>query len=458
MGLVSCIPVLFFCACEDFSEVGNSVLQNTSNADFQVREFSLPLSQRRLDFISTQDDPWLLFGQVEDSIFGRIEATAFTRFNYENESVPSNNISDSLFKYPQFAVLGEPYFWMKVNYFYHKGPEPITQEVVAYQLEDTLFDLDYRADKKLEVDTSIEVGRATFSFQKDSIDGFIKIPIQRLATKGGIDTLLSSFLVHSLLPSQIDLDYFFKGFSFQSDGESILGFATDESQLLVPYQIFLPGSIRQDILVDTLRFGFNSSPHFNNITVDRSTSKVEQALNSDNPTAVYYQPGTGIYPSFELAEYEAFVDSVYSLGSNISFNINLAQIEFGALNLILDTTYSRPNLGTSRFVVFDKNDSLGRTIDGGILTDNGVVLELSNPVDPSNDFAFLAENNNVYKANTTLFFQKWNLDVLNSVNRDFGTQFVIHPLSNSFTLDREIFPSDQAKLKVYYTIQGSNSQ
>lgn len=452
LGVVLVSALAFF-SCEEENILGSNINPASDKLQVEFKEFTLPAQNVVLDSVRTDSDPYILTGAISDEIYGDIRATGFQNVNILSTVLPADSaVVDSVKLNLRFSG-------------YFTDPIPTRHRIQIGQVTDTLYagavyqssrEVDYVLDGASQIDV---IGSTEF-VTSPATDSVLSITL---------DQAYGNMLFDKLEPIR---EGTFRTFA-PGEINPIAVISGDNSESLI---VFNPGNSASNITVyfhypntDSLTYNFtfrnasgNSLPHFNQITVDRSNSKLSgltgegkfRTIDAD-PNEVYMNPATGVLPLVDIREVYNFFKPIDTTGTNI-LNIMSSQILM-PINPE-DTSIYESNSGNLRYYFAD---------EGGSFNGGAAVLNARNHIILNNN-AYLPQgtpavnsgvlDNNTFSivGNITLFTQTWIQDeidemVTDPVSEPFTEYLVMTPALNS-SFNQTTFFKDGIKIRVYYTV------
>ena len=423
-GLMLSALLLFF-SCEDPGEIGLSVNPDRDEIDVKLKKFTLPFKNTRTDSVRTDISGRLIAGVIDDPVYGKTFATAYTQFNLDFDGDPITAPSARL----DSAVLHLAYsYWHGFDF-----SQPQTFRV--YQLADTLFNtVTYLSHMSTDISTRL-LGSATVRI----------IPQQ--------DTVLSIRLTQTFASLLFDeAKLFISEATFQNELKGLAIVPDDNNSVIVGFDPFDESTRMSlyynipDFNIDSVEYRFefsgDNTNRYNRLIHDRSGSILAEGQNKtvfESPDGlVHWQPATGVLPVIDFSPYKAFADSLDYLV------ISRAELEIGP-NL-LHEVYPNINPPTETRFIFIKDaniDGPGTVFDpaNNTILDNNSYLTGSFNVD---SHAYDEVVTQSYRGTLTIY-----LELLASGQIEFS-EVVMLPRTIS-TFDQASFSKEGVKLKVFYT-------
>lgn len=428
-------------SCEEPSEVGLSLNADGTGIGVFVDEITLTADNVYIDSLRTDGDLRLLVGKYNDPVFGNSVSQAVTQlglasFTYTDRD--ADRVADGEFL--DDYVLDSVILQLRLNY-YHSDNIGQPQTIKVVQIEDTLFTgVSYYAHFPVPVeDNSVIYGESTFGVNPSiPADSIIKIDLplfgeqtidfMRQDNAGSLssDSILNMIKGIALIPGD--------------NNTAILGFDPnhDTTSLSVYYHI---QHIEKDTLVQdslSIVYNFAASKRFNSISTDRESSLLVTPENNLDPFAInnenaYLQSSTGVYPRLDLAPLRQF------LADQGDVIINRTDIEIPISTTSINSQYIS-GVEDVRFFFIEDGSNIKNTASTRILTNLSYLS--SSAVTLS---AFPDEGETTLKAETTLFTQLINTDVLKA------DKLLLVP-TDITGFNQSIFDKSGIKMKIYYTV------
>lgn len=423
-GLMLSALLLFF-SCEDPGEIGLTVNPDRDEIDVKLKKFTLPFKNVLNDSVRTDISGRLIAGAIDDPVFGKTVATAFTQFNLDFEGDAITSPSAEL----DSAVLHLAYsYWHGFDF-----SQPQTFNV--YQLADTLFNtVTYLSHMSTDVDTRL-LGSGTVTIIPEQ-DTVLSIRLSERFAK-----LL--FEEARLFISEATFTNELKGLAIVPDNDNtvIVGFDPFDESTRMSLYYNLP-EFNLDSLEYRFEFSADNTIRYNRLINDRSNTVLADVQNKtvfESPDGmVYWQPGTGILPVIDFSPYKEFADSLDHLV------ISRAEIEVGPNLLDQVYPYINPPLDTRYIFLKDGNiDGPGTVFDpaNNTILDNNSYLTGSFNVDSHSYDETVTQS---YRGTLTIY-----LELLAAGQIEFS-EVALMPRTIS-TFNQAAFNTEGVKLKVYYT-------
>ena len=434
----------FYISCDETSEIGIDELLSDQKNKIKVHYVEIPLNTSNiyLDSVRT-DEGDVYFGKYSNSIFGDVNAIAYTQFAFQKgdevQPIPGE-IAENYYLPNESSKLDSAVLYLKFSKVYG-APTFNEQEITISQIQDTLFSSAlYTSSRYVEINSAI--GQIGFTrFKTNNTDTFLTVPIS---------DFYGNFLLNRIIDDvqTVELIDQTRGIAFVpgENNSQLVSFDLDheDSKLVVFFNNPEQGnaySPADDSLQYIFRFNSNLTKKYSYYDIDRSSSDLSSidGINTNEKfniqNKIYWQSATGIYPVINLDNFHSFLDTA----SNIV--LNKVEIITGPINNI--NSFIPPS--KSLYYIL-KNNRLNPV---GIISnpEENVVMKdnayYSDELDPA-EHIFDSIVSFSYRGESTVFFQEL---ALNNISAD---ELISFPeLPNSF--DNLVIDKDKIYLKVYYT-------
>ena len=434
----------FYISCDETSEIGIDELLSDQKNKIKVHYVEIPLNTSNiyLDSVRT-DEGDVYFGKYSNSIFGDVNAIAYTQFSFQKgdevQPIPGE-IAENYYLPNESSKLDSAVLYLKFSKVYG-APTFNEQEITISQIQDTLFSSAlYTSSRYVEINSAI--GQIGFTrFKTNNTDTFLTVPIS---------DFYGNFLLNRIIDDvqTVELIDQTRGIAFVpgENNSQLVSFDLDheDSKLVVFFNNPEQGnaySPADDSLQYIFRFNSPLTKKYSYYDIDRSSSDLSSidGINTNEKfniqNKIYWQSATGIYPVINLDNFHSFLDTA----SNIV--LNKVEIITGPIDNI--NSFIPPS--KSLYYIL-KNNRLNPV---GIISnpEENVVMKdnayYSDELDPA-EHIFDSIVSFSYRGESTVFFQEL---ALNNISAD---ELISFPeLPNSF--DNLVIDKDKIYLKVYYT-------
>tara|TARA_B100000945_G_C20417368_1_gene615850 strand:- start:1415 stop:2770 length:1356 start_codon:yes stop_codon:yes gene_type:complete len=434
----------FYISCDETSEIGIDELLSDQKNKIKVHYVEIPLNTSNiyLDSVRT-DEGDVYFGKYSNSIFGDVNAIAYTQFAFQKgdevQPIPGE-IAENYYLPNESSKLDSAVLYLKFSKVYG-APTFNEQEITISQIQDTLFSSAlYTSSRYVEINSAI--GQIGFTrFKTNNTDTFLTVPIS---------DFYGNFLLNRIIDDvqTVELIDQTRGIAFVpgENNSQLVSFDLDheDSKLVVFFNNPEQGnaySPADDSLQYIFRFNSPLTKKYSYYDIDRSSSDLSSidGINTNEKfniqNKIYWQSATGIYPVINLDNFHSFLDTA----SNIV--LNKVEIITGPIDNI--NSFIPPS--KSLYYIL-KNNRLNPV---GIISnpEENVVMKdnayYSDELDPA-EHIFDSIVSFSYRGESTVFFQEL---ALNNISAD---ELISFPeLPNSF--DNLVIDKDKIYLKVYYT-------
>ena len=434
----------FYISCDETSEIGIDELLSDQKNKIKVHYVEIPLNTSNiyLDSVRT-DEGDVYFGKYSNSIFGDVNAIAYTQFAFQKgdevQPIPGE-IAENYYLPNESSKLDSAVLYLKFSKVYG-APTFNEQEITISQIQDTLFSSAlYTSSRYVEINSAI--GQIGFTrFKTNNTDTFLTVPIS---------DFYGNFLLNRIIDDvqTVELIDQTRGIAFVpgENNSQLVSFDLDheDSKLVVFFNNPEEGnaySPADDSLQYIFRFNSPLTKKYSYYDIDRSSSDLSSidGINTNEKfniqNKIYWQSATGIYPVINLDNFHSFLDTA----SNIV--LNKVEIITGPIDNI--NSFIPPS--KSLYYIL-KNNRLNPV---GIISnpEENVVMKdnayYSDELDPA-EHIFDSIVTFSYRGESTVFFQEL---ALNNISAD---ELISFPeLPNSF--DNLVIDKDKIYLKVYYT-------
>lgn len=397
----------------------------------------------------------LLIGSYSDPEFGTVRAESYAHIAPTNVSteIPDGSIFDSLVLQLNYDFYNYGSSGQTVQEFsVHEITEELDNNKRYFSTSNVAYDPDPLGTQTSAIDAEF-FNKELEDTDKDSVIS-VRIKLehrygQRLF--GAVDREDENYTNFQLFKKV------FKGLAIiPGMSDKIVGVATTNTNtVLTLYYHFADTPL-------TLTFSISFGVNFSKISADRSATELaglnQYYTDFSHATNRYIQSGTSVVTKLDFSKFYEYTDTL----SNII--INSAELSVENVNPIPSGNFSNPSslaLGmltdNNRFKVINtKQDSIDYFNFGGIV----IIGALGNPNLPFSLFAGndqgalltlpYSKTTNAYSGvYSTLFFQK----LFDQKDKRYSN-WTLLPVNQAFakSVNRVVFPKDNIKLKIYYTL------
>jgi len=431
-----------FYSCNETSEVGIDELLINQKEKIKVHFIEIPLEVSNIYFDSVRTDVGsLYFGRNNDPIFGMTEATGYFQFTYEEGSdilIPGES-SENYYLPNQSSQLDSAVIYLKLNKTYG-GSKYAEQEIVVYQIEDTLFSSAlYTSNKYTEI--SPPRGIIGLDRFKTINDDILAIKITDKYGKSILNKIIDE-------ASEFEFTDYFRGLALVPGEENnqVISFdiTNEESKLILYFNNPEEGNANSpagDSLQYVLRMNSPLAKYYSYFDIDRSSSELSEVDNINKnekfnfQDKIYWQSATGIYPIIDLGNYHNFLDTAENI------ILNKVEIVIGPIDNMINTI--PPSKALYYIARNNKLDPVGiisNPEENVVMKDNAYYSEDSDPSEHIYDSIVSFS----YKGESTVFFQELAMDNLSA-----NSLIAFPEFPNSF--DKMVIDKHKIYLKVFYT-------
>lgn len=291
------LSILVALACDDTSEIGLNI--NPEVDKISVRYVSLPLPATNIYFDSIRTDfsQRITAGVLDDPIFGKVKATAYSQFALS---------LGSSFLAGRDATLDSMVLQLQVDSY--QGLDISKPQVFrVHQIADTLFSgVTYLSKFKTPIAPQV-LGTGSVSLNTTDTK-FLRVRL----TGAIVDTL---FERSKALITTSTFNNFFRGLAIvpADDNNVMIDFDPTSANTQIIMYHKLP-SANRDSLRYNLRLNSDNLVRYSHLEVDRSNAKIQnlplhqEFLSGDD--IVYFHHNSGVHPVIDLSPLQHFVDTV----------------------------------------------------------------------------------------------------------------------------------------------------
>ena len=434
----------FYISCDETSEIGIDELLSDQKNKIKVHYVEIPLNTSNiyLDSVRT-DEGDVYFGKYSNSIFGDVNAIAYTQFSFQKgdevQPIPGQ-IAENYYLPNESSKLDSAVLYLKFSKVYG-APTFNEQEITISQIQDTLFSSAlYTSSRYVEINSAI--GQIGFTrFKTNNTDTFLTVPISDFYGKFLLNRIIDDVQTVELIDQT-------RGIAFVpgENNSQLVSFDLDheDSKLVVFFNNPEEGnaySPADDSLQYIFRFNSPLTKKYSYYDIDRSSSDLSSidGINTNEKfniqNKIYWQSATGIYPVINLDNFHSFLDTA----SNIV--LNKVEIITGPIDNI--NSFIPPSKSLYYILKNNRLNPVGiisNPEENVIMKDNAYYSDESDPAEHIFDSIVSFS----YRGESTVFFQEL---ALNNISAD---ELISFPeLPNSF--DNLVIDKDKIYLKVYYT-------
>ena len=444
--LVRLIIILsfFYISCDETSEIGIDELLSDQKNKIKVHYVEIPLNTSNiyLDSVRT-DEGDVYFGKYSNSIFGDVNAIAYTQFSFQKgdevQPIPGE-IAENYYLPNESSKLDSAVLYLKFSKVYGT-PTFNEQEITIAQIQDTLFSSAlYTSSRYVEINSAI--GQIGFTrFKTNNTDTFLTVPISEFYGKFLLNRIVDDVQTVELIDQT-------RGIAFVpgENNSQLVSFDLDheDSKLVVFFNNPEEGnaySPADDSLQYIFRFNSPLTKKYSYYDIDRSSSDLSSidGINTNEKfniqNKIYWQSATGIYPVINLDNFHSFLDTA----SNIV--LNKVEIITGPIDNV--NSFIPPSKSLYYILKNNRLNPVGiisNPEENVVMKDNAYYSDESDPAEHIFDSIVSFS----YRGESTVFFQEL---ALNNISAD---ELISFPeLPNSF--DNLVIDKDKIYLKVYYT-------
>jgi len=444
--LVRLIIILsfFYISCDETSEIGIDELLSDQKNKIKVHYVEIPLNTSNiyLDSVRT-DEGDVYFGKYSNSIFGDVNAIAYTQFSFQKgdevQPIPGE-IAENYYLPNESSKLDSAVLYLKFSKVYGT-PTFNEQEITIAQIQDTLFSSAlYTSSRYVEINSTI--GQIGFTrFKTNNTDTFLTVPISEFYGKFLLNRIVDDVQTVELIDQT-------RGIAFVpgENNSQLVSFDLDheDSKLVVFFNNPEEGnaySPADDSLQYIFRFNSPLTKKYSYYDIDRSSSDLSSidGINTNEKfniqNKIYWQSATGIYPVINLDNFHSFLDTA----SNIV--LNKVEIITGPIDNV--NSFIPPSKSLYYILKNNRLNPVGiisNPEENVVMKDNAYYSDESDPAEHIFDSIVSFS----YRGESTVFFQEL---ALNNISAD---ELISFPeLPNSF--DNLVIDKDKIYLKVYYT-------
>ena len=434
----------FYISCDETSEIGIDELLSDQKNKIKVHYVEIPLNTSNiyLDSVRT-DEGDVYFGKYSNSIFGDVNAIAYTQFSFQKgdevQPIPGQ-IAENYYLPNESSKLDSAVLYLKFSKVYG-APTFNEQEITISQIQDTLFSSAlYTSSRYVEINSAI--GQIGFTrFKTNNTDTFLTVPISDFYGKFLLNRIIDDVQTVELIDQT-------RGIAFVpgENNSQLVSFDLDheDSKLVVFFNNQEEGnaySPADDSLQYIFRFNSPLTKKYSYYDIDRSSSDLSSidGINTNEKfniqNKIYWQSATGIYPVINLDNFHSFLDTA----SNIV--LNKVEIITGPIDNI--NSFIPPSKSLYYILKNNRLNPVGiisNPEENVVMKDNAYYSDESDPAEHIFDSVVSFS----YRGESTVFFQEL---ALNNISAD---ELISFPeLPNSF--DNLVIDKDKIYLKVYYT-------
>ena len=434
----------FYISCDETSEIGIDELLSDQKNKIKVHYVEIPLNTSNiyLDSVRT-DEGDVYFGKYSNSIFGDVNAIAYTQFSFQKgdevQPIPGE-IAENYYLPNESSKLDSAVLYLKFSKVYG-APTFNEQEITISQIQDTLFSSAlYTSSRYVEINSAI--GQIGFTrFKTNNTDTFLTVPISDFYGKLLLNRIIDDVQTVELIDQT-------RGIAFVpgENNSQLVSFDLDheDSKLVVFFNNPEEGnaySPAYDSLQYIFRFNSPLTKKYSYYDIDRSSSDLSSidGINTNEKfniqNKIYWQSATGIYPVINLDNFHSFLDTA----SNIV--LNKVEIITGPIDNV--NSFIPPSKSLYYILKNNRLNPVGiisNPEENVVMKDNAYYSDESDPAEHIFDSVVSFS----YRGESTVFFQEL---ALNNISAD---ELISFPeLPNSF--DNLVIDKDKIYLKVYYT-------
>ena len=434
----------FYISCDETSEIGIDELLSDQKNKIKVHYVEIPLNTSNiyLDSVRT-DEGDVYFGKYSNSIFGDVNAIAYTQFSFQKgdevQPIPGE-IAENYYLPNESSKLDSAVLYLKFSKVYG-APTFNEQEITISQIQDTLFSSAlYTSSRYVEINSAI--GQIGFTrFKTNNTDTFLTVPISDFYGKFLLNRIIDDVQTVELIDQT-------RGIAFVpgENNSQLVSFDLDheDSKLVVFFNNPEEGnaySPADDSLQYIFRFNSPLTKKYSYYDIDRSSSDLSSidGINTNEKfniqNKIYWQSATGIYPVINLDNFHSFLDTA----SNIV--LNKVEIITGPIDNV--NSFIPPSKSLYYILKNNRLNPVGiisNPEENVVMKDNAYYSDESDPAEHIFDSIVSFS----YRGESTVFFQEL---ALNNISAD---ELISFPeLPNSF--DNLVIDKDKIYLKVYYT-------
>ena len=434
----------FYISCDETSEIGIDELLSDQKNKIKVHYVEIPLNTSNiyLDSVRT-DEGDVYFGKYSNSIFGDVNAIAYTQFSFQKgdevQPIPGE-IAENYYLPNESSKLDSAVLYLKFSKVYGT-PTFNEQEITIAQIQDTLFSSAlYTSSRYVEINSTI--GQIGFTrFKTNNTDTFLTVPISEFYGKFLLNRIVDDVQTVELIDQT-------RGIAFVpgENNSQLVSFDLDheDSKLVVFFNNPEEGnaySPADDSLQYIFRFNSPLTKKYSYYDIDRSSSDLPSidGINTNEKfniqNKIYWQSATGIYPVINLDNFHSFLDTA----SNIV--LNKVEIITGPIDNV--NSFIPPSKSLYYILKNNRLNPVGiisNPEENVVMKDNAYYSDESDPAEHIFDSIVSFS----YRGESTVFFQEL---ALNNISAD---ELISFPeLPNSF--DNLVIDKDKIYLKVYYT-------
>ena len=435
---------IFYISCDETSEICIDELLSYQKNKIKVHYVEIPLNTSNiyLDSVRT-DEGDVYFGKYSNSIFGDVNAIAYTQFSFQKgdevQPIPGQ-IAENYYLPNESSKLDSAVLYLKFSKVYGT-PTFNEQEITIAQIQDTLFSSAlYTSSRYVEINSTI--GQIGFTrFKTNNTDTFLTVPISEFYGKFLLNRIVDDVQTVELIDQT-------RGIAFVpgENNSQLVSFDLDheDSKLVVFFNNPEQGnaySPADDSLQYIFRFNSPLTKKYSYYDIDRSSSDLSSidGINTNEKfniqNKIYWQSATGIYPVINLDNFHSFLDTA----SNIV--LNKVEIITGPIDNI--NSFIPPSKSLYYILKNNRLNPVGiisNPEENVVMKDNAYYSDESDPAEHIFDSIVSFS----YRGESTVFFQEL---ALNNISAD---ELISFPeLPNSF--DNLVIDKDKIYLKVYYT-------
>lgn len=426
----------FFFACDDPTELGLELEPTEEKVKTEKIEFTLPASSIYIDSLRTDDFPISIFGQYEDSIYGKVTAKSYNQYDLGGGPLPSDSLS-----YVSTHLI------LKINDV--RAMTNLTGETISiYEADDTLHNgAAYFADRHIDYDASDPIATHTFSHipRHDSIDTYLNIPLEDSFGQWlyeRLDDAQAGSNTDSLLQGL----FHYPPLVFVPGTENKGLFSIDLSPDTVAIYINMQNI---DGEISSFTFDFGESPHFTHLDRDKNSGKLsdlsaDYAVSTVPSGRTYLDMLNGVGTKIELKPLLDFIESHDDIIINSS-ELSLGVADYHQLHYV-------DEVSPIYFLFMKENGRInGASLVAGQLFNNAILRDASYSSNDSRSIMTMSYDAEtmLYKNNVTLFTQV--LADYFSSGQDYLTKELVVLSPQTLNLGQTSFNKSEIKLTVFYT-------
>lgn len=426
LGKIKNTGLLFlaFCllfSCEKSGDFGFGS-DEVSPVEFLVYEAPINSSVVILDSILTYDLNFGLIGSINDSDFGKVDATTYSRLNLRKQIL--RGISSD-------AVLDSVKLNIRVGYIYNSTNKEVNLKV--YKLAERLKDTVYITSNSSPITNELIVEG---TFTADNLDSIYSLDVNPTFANNLFELMRAD---DASIATQDSFESFFPGLAFKTSGlnNNIFGIRLDAISNITFYYRDLDNN--GDVnLATTHVLTFGDLIHYYGLEIDRTGSQLDglnEVSTEYTPASDlrYIQAGVGILTKLDISALENFSEQ------NPGSIINSAQFKIGPIQ-DLPAGVNPPNV--LLLLLTDSENTIIR--DGNSF--RSIQQDGSSQIASTSPLRLIYDaSTKTYRASITSYITNYYLDVFRR------NELFVFPQTINNSLNQFIFDPRDISIEVFYS-------